>query len=89
MQLAHIGNMMDPKNGDGHMQWGMMLMGLLWLVIGLLLLTTLVLGIVALLRYISKSTNKAALDTLKARYSKGEISREDFNQIKKDLGSNK
>lgn len=89
MMLAHMGDMTDSVNGDGHMQGGMLLMGLLWLVIGLLLLTALVLGIVALLRYLSKSTNKAALDTLKERYAKGEISREDFNQIKKDLEGKK
>lgn len=94
MRFAHSGEshdtngmqeMMRNMMGDGTM----MFMGIVWLVIGLLLFGLAALGIIALLRYLSKSTGNAAKATLKDRYAKGEINREEYMQIKKDLGEKK
>ena len=49
----------------------------------------LVLGVIALIRYLSKSgpskEGQTPLDILKARYARGEINQKEFEEIKKDL----
>lgn len=57
----------------------------------LLFLLILILGVVALLRYLggsikSGSKEKSTLDILKERYAKGEIDKKEFEEKKKDLG---
>ncbi|OGC56930.1 hypothetical protein A2976_00655 [candidate division WWE3 bacterium RIFCSPLOWO2_01_FULL_41_9] len=49
----------------------------------------LVLGVIALIRYLSKSgpskEGQTPLDILKARYARGEINQKEFEEMKKDL----
>src|SRR3989344_6485327 len=74
------GNMMGGWNGFGLLGWIPML--LFWIL--------LILGVVALFRYLGGSTRsndkeKSSLDILKERYAKGEIGKKEFEQMKKDL----
>jgi len=73
-------NMMGGRNGFGVLGWLPML--LFWIL--------LILGVVALLRYLGRSgqqqKHRAPLDVLKERYAKGEIDKKEFEQMKKDLG---
>jgi len=60
-------------------------MGLDWIV-GVVLLTLITWGIVKAVNSNSKSqkyNNKSALDVLKERFAKGEISKEEFEEMKK------
>ena len=49
-----------------------------------------ILGVVALIRYLARSgrsrEDKTPLDMLKERYAKGEINKKEFEEKKKDLG---
>ena len=62
--------------------------GLGWLFM-ILFWALIILGIVYLVKLIARgekrSTGEAAIDILKKRYAKGEISREEFEEKKKDL----
>ena len=73
------GTMMSGLNGFGIFGW--LSMVLFWLL--------LILGIVALLRYLGRSSQqqygKTNLEILKERYAKGEIDKKEFEAIKKDL----
>lgn len=73
------GNMMDGWDRFGPLGWLTMLF--FW--------TLLILGVVALIRYIGKSgqahERKTPLEILKERYAKGEIDKKEFEQVKKDL----
>lgn len=70
--------------------------GMGWLGIGLGILFMIIVwaGIIALIAWIvikyarsgQKSSSETPLDIAKARYAKGEISKKEFEQIKKDLG---
>lgn len=65
--------------------WGWLGLGLLHMVVfwGLVIL-----AFAALLRWLggSPSPGPGATDILKARYAKGELTREQFEQLKRDLG---
>ncbi|MBI4297174.1 MAG: SHOCT domain-containing protein [Chloroflexi bacterium] len=74
---------------DGNMGWGGWLIGVPFMILfwGLLIL-----GIVALVRYLGLSGPGAGqrhedtpLDILKRRYVRGEIDKEEFEQKKRDL----
>ena len=72
-------NMMGGWNGFGFLGWLPML--LFWIL--------LILGVVALLRYLGRSgqqqEHKTPLDILKERYALGEIEKKEFEEKKKDL----
>lgn len=72
-------NMMGGWNGFGLLGWLPML--LLWVL--------LILGVVAFIRYLSRSgqrdSSRTPLEILKERYVRGEIDKKEFEQMKKDL----
>ena len=72
-------NMMGGWNGFGILGWIPML--LFWIL--------LILGVVALVRYLGRSGQqqggKTPLEILKERYARGEIDKKEFEQMKKDL----
>lgn len=58
--------------------------------LNLIVLLVIVLGIIALVRHLSRTgaghfSKQTALDILKERYAKGELSKKEFEEIKKDL----
>lgn len=73
-------------NGFEGMGWGWIGLGMVHM---LLFWIIVILGIVALVRWLaagSAGEQPRALDILKARYAKGEITREQFEQMKRDIG---
>ena len=74
--------MMDGY-GYGMMSGGMWILGLIfWILI--------LVGIVLLIKYLwegagSKGSQESALEVLKKRYARGDISKEEFEEKKKDL----
>lgn len=72
------GNMMG-WNGFGLLGWLPML--LFWILV--------VLGIIALIRYLARSgqreKDKTPLEILKERYARGEINKKEFEKMKKDM----
>jgi putative membrane protein len=76
-------------NGVEGMGWGWIGLGAIHMVLFWVLV---ILGIVALVRLLGAGTRdeapqQGALDILKARYAKGEITREQFEQMKRDIGA--
>lgn len=63
--------------------WGGMLMGLVFLIIVILVIIILVRAIKG--GSMISPAAETPLDILKKRYAKGEISKDDFDRIKKDL----
>ena len=79
--------MWDMMNIGGN-GLGMGVMMLSMLLFSLLFLVLLVLGVVALARYLGSTTNRPnhnPLETLKELYARGEIDQKEFEQKKKDL----
>ena len=72
-----------PIFDSGFMGWGMLWMGLWWLLP--------ILAIVALaalmMRMNGRGPDKTALDILKERYARGEIDKAEFEQKRHDLES--
>lgn len=73
------GNMMGGWDGFGIFGWLFMI--LFWVLI--------ILGVVALIRYLSRAgqsrEDKTPLDILRERYARGEIDKKEFEEKKKDL----
>lgn len=66
--------------GYGAMGVGMLFMLLFWVLV--------VLGIVALVKWLAgtrRETSEHPVDIVRARYAKGEITREQYEQLKRDL----
>lgn len=72
-------------DGFGGMGWGWIGLGMVHM---LLFWVLVILGIVVLVRALSGSPSGGPdpLAILKARYARGEISREQFEQMKRDIG---
>lgn len=68
--------------GWGWIGLGILYMGLFWILV--------ILGIVVLVKWLvagnAPRIEKRALDILKERYTKGELTREQFDQMKRDVG---
>lgn len=78
MGFSGWNNMMGGWGGFGIFGWLFML--IFWALI--------ILGIIAIIRYLSttgKKESRSPLDILKERYAKGEMSKEAFEEMKKDL----
>ncbi len=71
--------MMDEAYGFHGWGLGWIFMILVW--------SVLILGIVALIRWLSRSSSagKSALDILEERYARGAIGKDEFEQKKRDL----
>lgn len=74
------GNLMGGSNGFDI--FGGLSMLIFW--------ALLILGVIALIRYLTKSesstSGKTPLDILKERYARGEIDKKEFEEKKKDIG---
>jgi putative membrane protein len=77
-------------NGFDGMGWGWIGLGMVHV---LLFWVLVILGIVVLVRWLAggredlpRGDAPRALDILKARYAKGELTREQFEQMKRDIG---
>jgi putative membrane protein len=77
--------------GPGMMNWGYG-MGWGWMIIMAVFWISVIVGIVFLIRWVILSTkitgtksDESALEILKKRYAKGEISKEEFEEKKKDI----
>ena len=72
---------------DGGMGWGWGLLGAVWMLLFWGSIIALVVwGINRLSRAGDSSRSQTPLDIAKNRYARGEISREEFEQLKRDLG---
>ena len=74
-------------SGVEGMGWGWIGLGMVHM---LLFWVLVILGIVALARWLASGPRRdgpaRAIDILKARYASGEITREQFEQMKRDIG---
>jgi putative membrane protein len=78
--------------GPGMMGWGGG-MGWPWPIMMLIFWVAVIVGVVFLVRWLTSSANRgrggaseeSALDILKKRYAKGEISKDEYEKIKKDI----
>lgn len=78
--------------GPGMMGWGYG-MGWFWSIIMIVFWISLIVGIIFLIRWVVLSTNKgretksesSALEILKKRYAGGEMNKEEYEKIKKDI----
>jgi len=79
--------MMGYGGWNNIMGWGGF--GILAWIPMLLFWVVLILGVIALIRYLGGSgfskNSKTPLDILKERYAKGEIDKKEFEEMKKDL----
>ncbi len=66
----------------------MMFFGGWMIIVWVIVIGLIVWGVIALTRHVSSNSNtsrRAPLDVAKERYAKGEISKEEFEQLKNDL----
>jgi putative membrane protein len=76
---------------DGMGMMGMMVWGLLSFLLGLIVLFLFILAAAYAVKWVwgqtpaGKRGDESALDILKKRYAKGEISKEEYERIKKDV----
>jgi putative membrane protein len=95
----HQGAPFNPPEDDHRsrkeepMMWGMEEFGWGWVGLGILHMALfwvlVILGIVVLVKWLAGSTPRSetrAIDILKERYAKGELTRDQFEQMKRDLG---
>lgn len=88
MQWRDYGGGMGP----GMMGWGYG-MGWLWTIITIVFWVALIIGIIFLIRWLAASTKQrgegksedSALEILKKRYARGEISKEEYEERRRDL----
>ena len=71
---------------------GMMIWGLVSFLLGLLVIFLFILGLAIAVKWVwgktaftMTGTGESALDLLKKRYAKGEIGKEEFERIRKDI----
>ena len=71
---------------------GMTLWGVFTFLLGLLLIFLVIVGVMAALKWLwgekptfTAGSNESALDILKKRYARGEISKEEYERIKKEI----
>ena len=83
------GGMMGPWMMGGYGGFGFPFMGGIWMIVFWVLILG---GVVWLVQVFARGTGSSApqgeslLETLKQRYAKGEITQEQFEQMKQDLG---
>ena len=65
--------------------WGMWFGGVMMFIFWVGLIALIVWGITRLMRRNGSTTTHTPLDIAKQRYARGEINKEEFEQIKKDL----
>jgi len=63
---------------------GFGMMGIGW-IFSILILILIIIGIIALIKVVVRPENKSSLNILEERYAKGEISKKEFEQRKKDI----
>ncbi len=78
--------------GHGMMGWGYG-MDWIWNIIMIVFWISIIVGIIFLIRWVVLSTNKShetkwgesAIEILKKRYARGEINKEEYEKIRKDI----
>lgn len=67
-------------------EWGMGLGGWLWMILGVVLLVALVWAVVVAIPRRDQSTGEDPTRILKARFARGEITQEEYEQARRLLG---
>lgn len=71
----------------GMMDYGFGSMGIGMLILGLVFWILIIVGLVLLIKYLweGRGGQESALEVLKKRYARGEITKEEFEEKKKDI----
>ncbi len=67
-------------------EWGMGLGGWLWMILGVVLVVALVWAVVAAIPRRDRPTGEDPAQILKARFARGDISQEEYEQARRLLG---
>lgn len=67
-------------------EWGMGLGGWLWMILGVVLLVALVWAVVVAIPRRDRPRGEDAAQILKARFARGEISQEEYEQARRLIG---